>query len=131
MSSFFQVTGAVLLTVVLGLSLSKYGKDFSVILILLVSSMVLTVMIAYLEPIIDFVEELIQIGEIQNDLMKPILKATGIGIIAEIAGLICTDSGNAALGKSIQIFAVIVVLWISLPLMRSLLELMQRMLGYI
>lgn len=131
MNSFFQVTGAVLISVVLGLTLSKYSKDFSVVLILLVSCMVLAVMTAYLEPIIDFVEELLRLGEIQNDLLKPLLKATGIGVVAEIASLICTDSGNAALGKCIQILAATVILWISLPLMRSLLELMQRMLGNI
>ena len=131
MNSFFQVTGAVLISVVLGLTLSKYSKDFSVVLILLVSCMVLAAMTAYLEPIIDFIEELLRLGEIQNDLLKPLLKATGIGIIAEIASLICADSGNAALGKCIQILTAMVILWISLPLMRSLLELMQRMLGNI
>lgn len=131
MNSFFQVTGAVLISVVLGLTLSKYGKDFSVVLILLVSCMVLAVMTAYLEPIIDFIGELLRLGEIQNDLLKPVIKATGIGIVAEIASLICGDSGNAALGKCIQILAATVILWISLPLMRSLLELMQRMLGNI
>ena len=57
MNSFFQVTGAVLIAVILGLSLNKNGKDFSVVLILLVSCMVMTVMTAYFEPIIDFVEE--------------------------------------------------------------------------
>ena len=128
MSSFFQITAAVLIAVVLGLTLSKYGKDFTVVLMLLVSCMVLAVMTAYLEPVIGFIEELLRIGEIQNDLLKPVLKATGIGIGAEIASLICTDSGNAALGKGIQILAATVILWISLPLMRSLLELMQRML---
>jgi len=131
MSSFFQITAAVLIAVVLGLTLSKYGKDFTVVLMLLVSCMVLAVMTAYLEPVIGFIEELLRIGEIQNDLLKPVLKATGIGIVAEIASLICTDSGNAALGKGIQILAATVILWISLPLMRSLLELMQRMLGNI
>ncbi|MBO5891761.1 MAG: hypothetical protein J6Q30_03510 [Oscillospiraceae bacterium] len=120
-----------LISVVLGLTLSKYGKDFSVVLILLVSCMVLAVMTAYLEPIIDFIGELLRLGEIQNDLLKPVIKATGIGIVAEIASLICGDSGNAALGKCIQILAATVILWISLPLMRSLLELMQRMLGNI
>lgn len=131
MSSFFQVTGGVLLSVILGLTLSKYGKDFSVVLILLVSCMVLAVMAAYLEPIIDFVGELLRLSELQNELLTPVLKATAIGIVAEIASLICTDSGNAALGKSIQLLAVAVILWLALPLLRSLLELMQRMLGNI
>jgi len=131
MSSFFQVAGGVLLSVILGLTLSKYGKDFSVVLILLVSCMVLAVMAAYLEPIIDFVGELLRLSELQNELLTPVLKATAIGIVAEIASLICTDSGNAALGKSIQLLAVAVILWLALPLLRSLLELMQRMLGNI
>ncbi|MBQ3541721.1 MAG: hypothetical protein IJA45_01170 [Oscillospiraceae bacterium] len=120
-----------LLSVILGLTLSKYGKDFSVVLILLVSCMVLAVMAAYLEPIIDFVGELLRLSELQNELLTPVLKATAIGIVAEIASLICTDSGNAALGKSIQLLAVAVILWLALPLLRSLLELMQRMLGNI
>ena len=131
MSSFFQVAGGVLLSVILGLTLSKYGKDFSVVLILLVSCMVLAVMADYLEPIIDFVGELLRLSELQNELLTPVLKATAIGIVAEIASLICTDSGNAALGKSIQLLAVAVILWLALPLLRSLLELMQRMLGNI
>lgn len=131
MSNFFQVTGGVLISVILGLTLSKHGKDFSVVLILLVSCMVLAVMAGYLEPIIDFVGELLRLSELQNELLTPVLKATAIGIVAEIASLICTDSGNAALGKSIQLLAVAVILWLALPLLRSLLELMQRMLGNI
>ena len=131
MSSFFQVTGGVLISVILGITLSKYGKDFSVVLILLVSCMVLAVMVAYLKPVVEFIDELIRLGELRNDLLKPVIKATAIGVVAEIASLICTDSGNAALGKSLQLLAVAVILWISLPLLRSLLDLMQRMLGNI
>ena len=129
MNSFFQVTGGVLVAVILGLTLSKYGKDFSVVLMLLVISMVLAVMMVYLEPIIQFVGELLRFSELQEELLKPVLKATAIGMVAEIASLICSDSGNAALGKSIQLLSVAVILWLSLPLMRALLELMQRMLG--
>ena len=57
------------------------------------------------------------------------LKAVGIGVISEIAVLICQDSGNAALGKGLQLLATIVVLWLALPLMQGLLELVQKILG--
>ena len=129
MNSFFQVTGGVLVAVILGLTLSKYGKDFSVVLMLLVISMVLAVMMVYLEPIIQFVGELLRFSELQEELLKPVLKATAIGMVAEIASLICSDSGNAALGKSIQLLSVAVILWLSLPLMRALLELVERIVG--
>lgn len=131
MTSFFQVSGGVLVAVILGLTLSKHGKDFSVLLTLLVSCMVLAVTAAYLAPILDFIHELVNLGDIQTELFTPVLKATGIGIVAEVTSMICADSGNSALGKSIQILAVAVILWLSLPLLHSLLELMQRMIGNI
>ena len=129
MDTFFQVTGGVLIAVILGVTLQKQEKDISVILVLCVCCMVVTVMAVYLEPVLDFVQSVVVLGQLKTELLKPILKATGIGIVAEIAGLICTDSGNAALGKSIQLLSAAVILWLSLPLLQALLELMQRMLG--
>ena len=129
MDTFFQVTGGVLIAVILGVTLQKQEKDISVMLILCVCCMVITVMAAYLEPVFDFVQAAMSLGQIKTELLKPILKAAGIGIVAEIACLICTDSGNAALGKSIQLLSAAVILWLSLPLLQALLELMQRMLG--
>lgn len=129
MAVFLQVAGGVLLTAVLCLTLSKQNKDISVVLGIGVSCMVLTVMAVYLEPVLDFVRQLQQLGELDGDLLEIPLKAVGIGLVAEIAGLICSDSGNSALGKALQILAASVVLWLSLPLMRSLLELIQSMMG--
>lgn len=129
MAVFLQVAGGVLLAAVLCLTLSKQNKDISVVLGIGVSCMVLTVMAVYLEPVLDFVRQLQQLGELDGDLLEIPLKAVGIGLVAEIAGLICSDSGNSALGKALQILAASVVLWLSLPLMRSLLELIQSMMG--
>jgi len=129
MAAFLQVSGGVLLTAVLCLTLSKQNKDISVILGIGVSCMVLTVMAVYLEPVLDFVGHLQQLAGLDGGVLEIPLKAVGIGLIAEIAGLICADSGNTALGKGLQILAASVVMWLSLPLMRSLLELIQSMMG--
>ncbi len=129
MSPFFQVIGGVLLAVIMGLTLSKLNKDISAVLGIGVCCMVMIVMAAYLEPVINLIKQLQQAGRLDLPLLKIMLKATGIGIVAEIAGLICTDSGNAALGKAIQILSAAVVLWLAIPMFQSLLELVQRMLG--
>jgi len=131
MTAFFQVAGGVLLTAVLCLTLNKQNKDISAVLGIGVVCMVLSVMSVYLEPVLDFVRQLQQVGDLDGDLLEIPLKAVGIGLIAEVAGLICTDAGKAALGKGLQILAASVVLWLSLPLMRSLLELIQSMMGEI
>ena len=47
----------------------------------------------------------------------------------EITSLICTDAGNAALGKSVQILATCGILWLSIPLFTSLIDLLNKILG--
>lgn len=131
MERFWQVTAGVLLTVVLGIALGKSSKDMTLVLTMVVCCMVLTAAFAYLEPVLDFIKELQTLGQLDSTLSNVMLKAVGIGVVAEIAILICSDSGNAALGKSLQIMATVVILWLAVPLMRSLLELVQKIMGEI
>lgn len=129
MERFFQAAAAVLVAVILGLVLSKQGKDWMLILTALVSCMVMAVAAAYLEPVLDFVRQLQSVSGLDADMLAVILKAVGIGLVAEVAALICQDAGNAALGKGIQILASIVILWLALPLMQALLELVRKIMG--
>ena len=129
MSEAWKVLGGALVTVILGLALRQQGKDTAMLLGIAAVSMVLLVGLVYLKPVIEFVQTLQEIAQVQSDTFTILLKSVGIGIVSEIAGLICADSGNAALGKSIQILTSAVILWLSLPLMRALLELTQKMLG--
>ncbi len=129
MDSFLQVIAGVLLTVVLGVALSKSSKDMTLVLTMAVCCMVLSVAFSYLEPVLDFVRELQTLGQLDTTMSGILFKAVGIGLVAEIAVLICNDSGNGALGKALQIFATVVILWLSLPLMKTLLELVQKIMG--
>ena len=129
MEGFLQAFAAVLLAVILGLVLAKQSKDWAVLLTTGVSCMVLAVGAVYLQPVLDFVRELQTLSGLDPQMLSVVLKAVGIGLISEIAALICLDAGNAALGKGIQILASLTVLWLSLPLMRALLELVQKILG--
>lgn len=126
MERYIQVVAGAIIAVILGIALSKYSKDVPLVLSILVCCMVLAVAFAYMEPILDFLQELKILGQLNSDMMEILLKAVGIGLVAEIAGLICADAGNAALGKAIQILASVVVLWLSIPLMRLLLEMVEK-----
>lgn len=128
MSSFLQVVGGVMIAVVLGLTLSKQGKDIGLLLGMGVCAMVIVVAAQFLEPVIEFMEKLRVLGGLESEIVDTILKAVGIGLVAEIADLICSDSGNGAMGKAIQILAGAVILWVSLPVMSALMELVEQVL---
>jgi stage III sporulation protein AD len=67
--------------------------------------------------------------KLNTDLLAVILKTVGIGIVGELATLICTDAGNTALAKTVQILTTAMILWLSIPLFESLLDLVQAILG--
>ena len=128
MDVFIKATGGVLIAIVLYLILSRQGKELAVLLSLAVCCMVAAVAIGYLGPVVNFFEKLQDLGQLDTSLMLVVLRAVGIGLLSEIAALICTDAGNAAMGKTLQILACVVVLWMSVPLFTSLISLIEEIL---
>lgn len=129
MGLFWKAAGAVLIAVVLGLSLGKQEKDFAVLLTLAVCCMVMAIAVSYLEPVLDFLRELEALGDLQGDMLGVLLKAVGIGLVAEIAGMVCTDAGNGSLGKQLQMLGSAAILYLSIPIFSALLSLIQEILG--
>ena len=129
MEMFWKAAAAVLIAVVLGLALGKQEKDISVLLTMAVCCMGATIAISYLEPVLDFLRELEALGDLQGDMLGILLKAVGIGLVAEIAGMVCTDAGNGSLGKTLQMLGSAAILYLSLPIFSALLKLIQDILG--
>ena len=129
MGLFWKAAGAVLIAVVLGLSLGKQEKDFAVLLTLAVCCMVMAIAVSYLEPVLDFLRELEALGDLQGDMLGILLKAVGIGLVAEIAGMVWIDAGNGSLGKQLQMLGSAAILYLSIPIFSALLSLIQEILG--
>lgn len=129
MGTFFQAAAAVLVASVLGLTLSGMGKDMTALLTVSVCCGLLIVAFSFLKPIMEFFDRLRSLGNLNNDMVQLLLKVVGIGIVAEIASMVCSDAGNASMGKSLQFLASCVILWLSLPVFQELLELIQQIVG--
>ena len=128
MNTFLKITAAVLVTALLSLVISKQSKDFSVLLVLAACSMTVVITMQYMEPVIALMQKLSSMANLDNELLKILLKSVGIGILAEIVSLICTDSGNATLGKTLQISAAVIILYLSTPLFINLIDLIEDIL---
>ena len=83
----------------------------------------------FIQPVIEFLNTLQQVGNLDSAYLGILLKVVGIGLLSEVAALVCADAGNATLGKTLQMLAACVILWLSIPLLGSLLDLIQDILG--
>ena len=131
MDIFIKATSGILITVVIGVILSKHSKDYSVLLILAVCCMVSVTAMQYLARILEFIRSMEAITNLDSNLLQILFKVVGIAIITELTFTICTDSGYSALGKVIQLWAACVNLWLCTPLFDQLLELVSTVLGAI
>lgn len=129
MDTFWKAAAAVLLVVVLVPAVAKTEKDISVLLTMAVCCLVAAAAFSYLEPVLDLLWELKALGDLSGEMLGILMKAVGIGLVAEIAGMICADAGNGSLGKTLQILASAAILYLSIPLFQAFLTLVQEILG--
>jgi len=129
MDIFIKYTAGVLVTLILVQALGSRGKDIGILLMMAVCCMCAAAAFRLFQPVIEFLETLVDVGSLDDSLVLILLKAAGIGLVTEVAALICADSGSASLGKTLQFLGNGVILWLSLPLFTMMLELIRTILG--
>ncbi len=130
MEQYFKGAAGILLAAVLGLALQKQEKDLSAVLTAAVIAMAAVLMLRLLEPVLELLRQLEQVGNMRSDALELLLKAAGIGLTAEVAGLVCADAGNAALAKMLRLLGTAAILCLSVPMFTALLECITEMVGY-
>ena len=129
MEFYLQAVALVLISSILGLLLSGQNKTFASILSLAAGCLVLAGVVRYLQPLIALLKQIQELAGISDQMLSALFKAVGISLIAQLTELICKDAGQSALGKGIGLMSNAAILWVSIPLMEQLLELMQEVLG--
>ena len=131
MNVYWKAAAGILTALILWINLNKSNKDVSVLMSLAVSVMAVIAASSILQPIVSFVKKLQGIGKLDSDLVSVVLKVVGVGIVTEIAVLICKDAGNESMGKTLQFVSAAVILWMSIPVFEKLLSLLDNILGAI
>ena len=129
MDVMLKAAGAVLVTSVMGLALVKDGQNFRNLLTLGCCALVLLLGVSFLQPVISFLRELEDMGNLDRELVSVLMKVTGICLVSQFAGLVCTEAGDGSLAKVLEMLAAILILWLSIPVFRGLLTLIDGILG--
>ena len=127
MDVYFRCCGGILIGVILIVTLGK--SELSAVLSMAICCLTAAAGFFYLEPVLGLIRQLEALGNLSPNLIGILLKAVGLGLVTEVAVLVCKDSGNASLGKSLQILGNCVLLWLSIPIFSALLDLIQKILG--
>ena len=129
MGEYLRWAAVVLVGVILSLVVGRQSKDMSLLLTLAVCVMVCIGAMAFLEPVTELLRELRRLGNLDSEVVAIALKCAGIGLLSELIGLICADAGERAMGKALELLSAAAILWLSLPLIRELMTLIEGVLS--
>ena len=130
MGEYLRWTAVVLAGLILSLVLRQRSGELGVLLTLAVCTLVGFAAIRLLEPVTELLGELERLGNVDREAVSIMLKAAGIALISELAGLICSDAGENAMGKALQILSNGAILWLSLPLLKQILSMIGEVLTH-
>jgi stage III sporulation protein AD len=121
MTEYLRFAAAALVGLILTLVVGRQSKDLSLLLSLAVCVLLCLGALEFLEPVTEFLTQLRKLGDLDGEAVSILLKCAGIGMLSDLAGLLCADAGEGAMGKALQLCSNAAILWLSLPLFRQVL----------
>ena len=113
---------------VLGLVIKKNTPELAILLALSAAALILGLGLDLLGTVTDFFDQLLDKAGISSALFTPVLKCMGIGVLARIASDICKDAGNTTAASCVELVATISGVCVSIPLMRTVVEMLESFL---
>lgn len=90
---------------------------------------ILLLSIEALRPVLGIIARLQSLSGLTTAVVAPMIKVTGIGMLTQICSAVCEDAGEKTLHNAVQIGGTFLSLYVSVPLMSAVLDLLEEMLG--
>lgn len=128
MMEIIKIIGIALIALIIIILLKQYRPEFAIYISLLTGVLILFLVIDELQGIISLLQSLANKASINSSLLALLIKITGIAFLSEFAVSICKDSGEGAIASKIEIGSKIIIIFISIPIISSLLEIILKIL---
>lgn len=113
---------------ILAIVLERDVPGLSLMLGLSATVMVLLLTAAVLDPIMDFLTQLIEVCELSGVYTKPILKCLAIALITKFGASLCKDAKQGGAAAALEFSGAAAAVWTCLPLMQAFLSMLEDLL---
>ena len=129
METVLQISALAVIAAVLCVVVRAQSGALAVLLSLCASVGIAFLAFRFLSPILSVIRQLRELTGLEQAATAPMLKAAGIGLLTQTAAAICEDSGEKALSRAVETGGTVLSLYVSLPLLSAVLELLKETLG--
>lgn len=110
------------ISLIIAVILKEYNPQFLIFVPIILTVIIFFEVAPYIKEIAGVIYEMVQILNSSNFYIEEIGKMIGIAYLSEISIAICRDAGQNAIGQKIEIVSKIAVLYIGLPIISELLN---------
>ncbi len=129
METAFQIVSLSVVCAVACVLIRERSGSLAMLLALTACVSALLLAVRFFGPIISLMERLRNLSGLSETVTAPLMKIIGLGLLTQLAGGVCEDSGEKALAKTVEICGSILAVYVSLPLINGVLTLLETMLG--
>ena len=119
----FGLIGLIIIIIV-----KQYRPEFAIYVSLACGILILFFVMDKLTGVINLIKSVADKSGINNEFIGLILKITGIAFLAEFAVSVCKDAGEGAIASKIEIGSKVIIIFLSLPIISNLLEIIIKIL---
>lgn len=127
MDTVLRCAGIAVMGAILALVTKKHSGEFAVLVSIAVVLLLTTMVLGLVKPVLGFVESLQDTAELGGSMVSPVIKSLAIGFLTETGKNICEDAGEKTMANALALAGNIGALYVLLPLMQSLLDLMETL----
>ena len=128
MELIVRIAAVAVLGCAAALLLKRGNAELTVPLAAAVCAFALTAAAGALEPVIAFLNKAKILSGLGEAYFLPVMKCVAIGIVTKAAADLCRDGGQGAMAGAVELGGAAAALYVALPLLETLLELLESLL---
>lgn len=128
MNDVIKVAATGIMAAICAIVVRKQAPELAILLAVSAGAMILLLCSGVLSSVLEFMDKLAEASGILPDLMVPLIKVTGIGVITRLSADFCRDAKEGGLATAVEAAGSLLALLTVIPLMSAVLSLLSEML---
>lgn len=117
-----KIIGIGFIALIIAIILKQYRPEFAIYVSIIAGVLILLFLSDKITGIFNLVESMSTKSNINSKYIMILIKITGIAILTEFAVSVCKDANETSIASKIDMGGKVLIIAISLPIIRALLE---------
>ncbi|MBR5156027.1 MAG: stage III sporulation protein AD [Clostridia bacterium] len=126
----FKIVGIGLAAAVLAVFIKNWKPELAMQVSLIATVIIFASFLPYLKTLIDMLRDISTQAGIEARYISIVLKVIGIAYVAQFASELCQDAGESAIASKIEVAGKVIIMTISMPVIYSLLEVVNEIIRF-